>query len=64
MARPLEEVQQEYARVSCDAGNKQYQITAIQDDLKLLNEKLKNLNIEAFNLQKAKDEETKTEVAP
>lgn len=49
--RTLAEVSQEYSNLCAKAGNIQYQIQVFGDDLKLVNEQLKDLNFEAAKLK-------------
>ena len=54
MARSTNEVKQEYTNVVLKAGSLQYEILAKQNDLKLVNDRLKELNeeyIHASNLE-------------
>lgn len=60
--RELAEIQQEYTNVCAKAGNLQYQIKALADDLVLINSTLRDLNLEAAAsnaAQPKKVEETK-----
>lgn len=56
--RTLAEVTQEYSNLCAKAGNLQYQIQVFGEDLKLVNEQLKELNFEAA---KIKAEQEKSE---
>jgi hypothetical protein len=59
-ARTLEQIQQEYQNMCLRAGHKQYQIFALQKELDVLNEEIRNLNFEAASLQaKASEEQPK-----
>lgn len=57
LKRTLAQVSQEYSNLCAKAGNIQYQIQVFGEDLKLVNEQLKDLNFEATKLKS----ETKTE---
>lgn len=49
--RTLAEVTQDYSNLCAKAGNLQYQIQVFGEDLKLVNEQLKELNFEAAKLK-------------
>jgi hypothetical protein len=56
--RSLEVIQQEYGRLCNQAGHAQYQIEVLKNDLSLINEQLKSLNLEAAAaVAKAKEAE-------
>jgi len=54
--RKIDEITREYQRVCMQAGHLQYQINTLETDLRLHNETLRNLNLEAANSKKAEDE--------
>jgi len=54
--RAIAEIQKEYAAICQRAGYVQYQLFVNQKDLDMLNESLRNLNIEAGEAQKASTE--------
>lgn len=54
--RSVEEIQQEYARVCTRAGHTQYQLYTLQKDLELINNTLRDLNIEASSAPKVEEE--------
>lgn len=64
--RPIDEVQKEYQALCVRAGHIQYQIFALGKDLEVLNETLRDLNLEAAASQQSQPaaEPTKTEEAP
>lgn len=45
--RSVEEIRNEYGQLCAKAGHVQYQIAVLSDDLKFVNEQLKELNFEA-----------------
>ena len=45
--RTVDEIRSEYGRICTQAGHIQYQMSALETDLSLLNEQLKQLNFEA-----------------
>lgn len=49
--RTLDEVRQEYSNLCAKAGHVQYQIAVLGDDLKLINDQIKELNLEAAKIQ-------------
>lgn len=51
--RPIAQIQQEYTNISCQAGQKQYQISVLKTDLDTLNVAMRDLNAEAFAVQEA-----------
>lgn len=55
--RTLDEVKQEYANTCVQAGNLQYQIHALSKDLALVNDTMRELNLEAAKLQAAEKSE-------
>lgn len=52
-ARTLQDVNQEYARQCMNAGQIQYQISELSKDLGLTNNRLRELNMEAFKFKEA-----------
>lgn len=62
--RTVQDIQGEYQGLCAKAGHLQYQISALSADLKIINDTLKELNLEAFKLageaKKKADEEAKT----
>lgn len=46
-SRKVEEIQAEYTQLCCKAGHTQYQISAMQKDLNMINDALRDLNFEA-----------------
>jgi len=51
--RKLEEIQAEYQRLCLQAGHIQYQMSTLEKDLSLLNEQMRDLNLEGAAAQKA-----------
>jgi hypothetical protein len=49
--RTYDEVSQEYQQGCLRAGHLQYQISALSKDLDILNESLRNLNLEANDIK-------------
>jgi len=45
--RTIEEIQKEYSLVCAEAGQAQYQLFILQQDLEVRNERLRKLNLEA-----------------
>lgn len=45
--RSMEEIQREYTDLCVKAGNLQYQIKVLSKDLDIINETMKDLNLEA-----------------
>jgi hypothetical protein len=45
--RTIEEIQKEYSLLCAEAGQVQYQIFVLKQDLEIKNEKLRKLNLEA-----------------
>lgn len=45
--RSVDEIRQEYSNLCSKAGHLQYSIKCLKDDLELVNEQLKELNLEA-----------------
>lgn len=74
--RSVKEIQEEYSQLCAKAGHLQYSIFSLKKDLEMLNDTLRDLNIEAANsnsreaAESAKQEAAKiaaqpeTEVAP
>lgn len=66
-SRSMEEIQSEYNGLCLRAGHLQYQIAAHEQDLELINQQLRSLNLEASVLvekQKSSESaEAKVEVA-
>lgn len=65
--RVLEEIQKEYQQATLRAGDLQYRIFAHQKDLKLVNDRLVELNFEGLARQEAdkkKELEAAQEAAP
>jgi len=56
-SRNIEEVHQDYTRICSQAGHVQYQISVLNKDLDLLNNQLKDLNLEAAKINSAKSAE-------
>jgi hypothetical protein len=48
--RTLDEIKQEYANICSKAGNINYQISCMKDDLNLLHEQMRELNQEGAKL--------------
>jgi hypothetical protein len=61
--RPLSEIQTQYQITAAKAGYAQYQIYHFTNDLKLLNETLRDLNFEAADAQRQAEEEAKAKAA-
>lgn len=61
--RTVNEIQNEYTGLCARAGHLQYSIKALSDDLALVNEQLKDLNIEGAAAQKREQEAAKSEGA-
>lgn len=59
--RTIADIQAEYQNLCTKAGHLQYQIHALDLDLKVVNDALRDLNLEASSLQKANDEAAKTQ---
>jgi hypothetical protein len=57
--RSVAEIQSEYTQLCAKAGHLQYSIYALKLDLDLVNEQLKDLNIEGAAAQKAEAESAK-----
>lgn len=53
-SRSIEEIHREYSQMCSQAGHVQYQISVLHEDLDRLNEKLKELNLEAVAANAAK----------
>lgn len=51
--RSLEEIKQEYMRMLARAGDLQYQIVIFSKDLELVNNSLRDLNLEAVKASEA-----------
>lgn len=52
-ARSVEDIRQEYSNLCTKAGHIQYQLKVWKDDLDLLNDQLKELNLEAAKAAQA-----------
>jgi predicted nucleic acid-binding Zn-ribbon protein len=50
-ARTMADVQQEYQNLCAKAGQAQYQIAILSKDLEMLNDALRDLNVEAATIQ-------------
>lgn len=61
--RTVEEIQQEYTQLCAKAGHLQYSISALKTDLGLVNEQLRDLNLEASRAASKKSEEAPKLVA-
>ena len=57
--RSVKEIQDDYTQLCARAGHLQYSISALGDDLRLVNEQLKQLNIEGGIAQKREAEAAK-----
>lgn len=55
MSRPLTDIQNEYSNICLKAGNLQYELICKEGDLKLLNDRLKELNAEYIGAKNAED---------
>ncbi len=53
--RSLVELQQEYARLCANAGQMQYQIFDLQKNLDLVNEQLREVNLEASTVKQSEE---------
>lgn len=51
--RTIEEIQREYGQLCAKAGNAQYQVATIQKEIDLINDRLRDLNLEAAAVQAA-----------
>ncbi len=60
--RTVSEIQSEYSGLCARAGHAQYQISVMQKDLELINEQLRELNLEAA-ASSAKEAAAKAEAA-
>jgi hypothetical protein len=58
-SRSLDQVSIEYQKACVQAGNLQYQIFVLSKDLELLNDSLRNLNLEAAAIKSKADLEKK-----
>lgn len=54
--RTKDEVQSEYGQICAKAGHAQYQIDVLKRDLTMLNERLRDLNLEAAAIARAEEE--------
>lgn len=54
--RKFEEIQVDYQGLCTKAGHTQYQIYTLQKELSMMNDSLRDLNIEAAEAKKAEDE--------
>lgn len=62
MSRSIQEIQQQYQNLCARAGHLQYTIKCTAEDLHMVNEQLKELNLEATAAQsEPKTEEPKAE---
>lgn len=59
--KTIQELHQEYSRLCANAGQVQYQISALSDDLRLINEQLKDINLEAAAKAKTDSEKKEAE---
>lgn len=72
MARKTDEIKNEYTNIALKAGSLQYEILCKQDDLRLVNDRLKTLNqeyiassnVEAEVAKATAEAKTKEEAAP
>lgn len=55
MAKTKDEMARELAELSYKAGMIQYQIFTLTKDLELLNQSIRDLNLEAFNARKEEE---------
>lgn len=62
--RTIADIQAEYQGSCTRAGHLQYQVFTLQKDLDLLNDKLRELNLEAAAVQRAEDEAKAAAEAP
>lgn len=62
-SRTLEDVKREYSHTAFRAGDLNYQIYTLQNEIKMLNERMTDLNLEGAKLQAevTKVEESKNE---
>lgn len=56
MSRKVEEIKQEYSNLALKAGTIQYEVLAKQKDLALINERLRDLNLEYVQATNAEAE--------
>lgn len=61
--RSIADIQQEYQNTCLRAGHLQYQISAFQKDLDIVNNQLRDLNLEAAAI-KAEEDKAAAEAAP
>lgn len=57
--RTEDEIRSEYTNLCTKAGHLQLQITVLKEDLAVVNSTLKDLNFEALNVRRAREEEAK-----
>ena len=57
-SRPIDQIQAEYQGLCTKVGHIQYQIFVLNKDLAVLNETLRDLNVEASLSQAAQSKET------
>lgn len=55
--RTIEEIQKEYSLVCAEAGQAQYQLFILQQDLEIKNDRLRKLNLEAAAVSAKKKEQ-------
>lgn len=55
--RSVQDITKEYSGLCFKAGNLQYSINALEDDLKLINKEMRDLNLEAASSKAAEDAE-------
>jgi hypothetical protein len=61
--RTLTDIQNEYGQICTLVGQAHYQIYALELDIKAMNEKLKELNAEAFKMKEKEDAAKKEQEA-
>jgi septation ring formation regulator EzrA len=59
-ARTVEEISQEYSRLCAKAGHCQYQIETLKKDLEMINQTLRDLNLEAAKAKEAAEKAKET----
>lgn len=55
--RTIEEIQKEYSLVCAEAGQAQYQLFILKQDLEIKNDRLRKLNLEAAAVSAKKKEQ-------